>query len=56
MSVAATVLYLACLNAGEKRTQTDIAQAAGITVVTLRNRYRDTKKLELNLIPLLFSR
>ena len=56
MSVAATVLYLACLNTGEKRTQTDIAQAAGITVVTLRNRYRDTKKLELDLIPLLFSR
>ena len=56
MSVAATVLYIACLNTGEKRTQTDIAQAAGITVITLRNRYRDTKKLELNLIPLLFSR
>ena len=56
MGVAATVLYLACLNTGEKRTQTDIAQAAGITVVTLRNRYRDTKKLELDLIPLLFSR
>jgi transcription initiation factor TFIIB len=38
MSVAATVLYMACLNTGEKRTQIDIAQAAGITVVTMRNR------------------
>jgi len=28
---------------GEKRTQTDIARAAGITEVTLRNRYRDIK-------------
>jgi transcription initiation factor TFIIB len=56
MGIAATVLYIVCLNTGEKRTQTDIAQAAGITVVTLRNRYRDTKKLELDLIPLLFSR
>ena len=51
MGIAATVLYMACLNTGEKRTQTDIAQAAGITVVTLRNRYRDTR-LELDLIPI----
>ena len=45
MGVAATVLYLACLNTGEKRTQTDIAQAAGITVVTLRNRSGIQKNL-----------
>ena len=43
MGFAATVLYIACLNTGEKRTQIDIAQAAGITEVTLRNRYRDIK-------------
>ncbi len=51
MSVAATVLYMACLNTGEKRTQIDIAQAAGITVVTLRNRYTDIKRRGLDLIP-----
>jgi transcription initiation factor TFIIB len=56
MGIAATVLYIACLYTGEKRTQTNIAQAAGITEVTLRNRYRQIKRLELDLIPLLFSR
>ena len=43
--IAATVLYIACLKTGEKRSQTDIAHAAGITQVTLRNRYRDMKDL-----------
>ena len=47
MGIAATVLYTACLNTREKRTQTDIAQAAGITEMTLRNRYRDIKRREL---------
>jgi transcription initiation factor TFIIB len=56
MGIAATVLYIACLNTGEKRTQTDIAQAAGITEMTLRNRYKHIKQLELDLIPILFSR
>jgi len=37
MGIAATALYIACLNTGEKRTQTDIARAVGITEVTLRN-------------------
>jgi transcription initiation factor TFIIB len=44
MGIAATALYIACLNTGEKRTQTDIARAAGITEVTLRNRYIDIKR------------
>jgi len=52
MGIAATVLYIACLNTGEKRTQTDIAQAAGITEMTLRNRYRHVKRLELDLVPI----
>jgi transcription initiation factor TFIIB len=41
MALAATVLYVSCLNTGENETQTDIADAAGITEVTLRNRYKD---------------
>jgi transcription initiation factor TFIIB len=49
MAVAATVLYVSCLNTGEKKTQSDIADAAGITEVTLRNRYKDLK----NKLPLL---
>ncbi|MGC2667944.1 MAG: TFIIB-type zinc ribbon-containing protein [Candidatus Nitrosopolaris sp.] len=52
MGIAATVLYIACLYTGEKRTQTDIAQAAGVTEVTLRNRYRQIKRLELDLVPI----
>ena len=56
MGIAATVLYIACLNTGEKRTQTDIAQAAGITEMTLRNRYKDIKRRELDLIPILFGK
>jgi len=43
MAVAATVLYVSCLNTGVNKTQTDIADAAGITEVTLRNRYKDLK-------------
>jgi transcription initiation factor TFIIB len=41
MELAATVLYISCLKAGENITQKDIAQAAGITDVTLRNRFKD---------------
>lgn len=43
--IAATVLYVACLRTGEKRSQSDIAHAAGITEVTLRNRYKGMKDL-----------
>ena len=43
MSLAATVIYLSCLKTGENKTQVDIAEAAGITEVTIRNRVRDLK-------------
>jgi transcription initiation factor TFIIB len=43
MGLAASVLYIACLNTGEGRTQTDIADAAGVTEVTVRNRYKNLK-------------
>ena len=36
---------------GEKRTQSDIAKAAGITEMTLRNRCRSIQDLELDLVP-----
>jgi len=49
MGLAASILYLTCLNTGESRTQTDIADAAGVTEVTVRNRYKHLKsQLELN--------
>jgi transcription initiation factor TFIIB len=43
MGLAASVLYLSCLTTGESRTQTDIAEAAGVTEVTVRNRYKNLK-------------
>lgn len=49
MGLAASVLYLACLSTGENRTQTDIADAAGVTEVTVRNRYKSLKsQLEID--------
>ena len=44
MGLAASVLYLASLNTGENITQANIADAAGVTEVTIRNRVKDLKK------------
>jgi transcription initiation factor TFIIB len=47
MGFAGTILYLSCLKTGENKTQTEMAQAAGVTEVTLRNRSKALKsKLE----------
>lgn len=43
MGLAATVLYMACLTNDESKTQTEIANAAGVTEVTIRNRFKDLK-------------
>ena len=43
MGMAAAALYLACIMNGERRTQKNIAHAAGVTEVTIRNRYKDLK-------------
>lgn len=43
MALAATIIYISCLRTGENKTQTDIADAAGITEVTIRNRVRELK-------------
>jgi transcription initiation factor TFIIB len=48
MGLAAAALYIACLQHNEKKTQRDIAEAAGVTEVTVRNRYKALKK-QLNL-------
>jgi transcription initiation factor TFIIB len=48
MGLAAAALYIACLKNTEKETQKDISEAAGVTEVTVRNRYKDLmKKLHL---------
>jgi transcription initiation factor TFIIB len=40
MGLAASALYLAGLLEGEVKTQKEIAQAASVTEVTVRNRYK----------------
>jgi transcription initiation factor TFIIB len=48
MGMAAAALYIACLQHNEKKTQKDISEAAGVTEVTVRNRYKALAK-QLNL-------
>jgi transcription initiation factor TFIIB len=48
MGMAAAALYIACLQNNEKITQKEIAEASGVTEVTVRNRYKALKK-QLNL-------
>ncbi|NND86365.1 MAG: transcription initiation factor IIB [Nitrosopumilus sp.] len=40
MGLAAAALYLSCVKNCEDRTQRDIAEAANVTEVTIRNRYK----------------
>ncbi|WP_428325408.1 transcription initiation factor IIB [Nitrosopumilus sp.] len=44
MGLAATALYIACLKYGGAVTQRDLAEAAGVTEVTIRNRFKGFKK------------
>jgi transcription initiation factor TFIIB len=39
--IAAAALYVAALMNGEKRTQREVADVAGVTEVTIRNRYKE---------------
>ncbi|MFB5629990.1 MAG: transcription initiation factor IIB family protein [Nitrosopumilaceae archaeon] len=43
MGLAAAALYLSCVKNGEELTQRDIAEAANVTEVTIRNRYKSLK-------------
>jgi transcription initiation factor TFIIB len=50
MGMAATVLYISCIKTGENKSQKEICNVAGVTEVTLRNRFKDLKNqlTELN--------
>jgi transcription initiation factor TFIIB len=48
MGLAATILYLSCLRSDEAVTQKDIAEAAGVTEVTIRNRIKDLKSSNMS--------
>jgi transcription initiation factor TFIIB len=50
MGLAATVLYMSSIKTDENISQKEISSAAGVTEVTLRNRFKDLKNrlTELN--------
>ena len=41
IGVAAAALYIAAVLKGEKKTQREVADAIGVTEVTIRNRYKE---------------
>ncbi len=49
--IAAASLYIASVICGERRTQREIAEVAGVTEVTIRNRYKEiAEKLDISII------
>uniref|UniRef100_A0A7C3VL83 Transcription initiation factor IIB n=1 Tax=Archaeoglobus fulgidus TaxID=2234 RepID=A0A7C3VL83_ARCFL len=49
--VAAAALYVASILLGERRTQREVAEVAGVTEVTIRNRYKElAEKLGIEII------
>lgn len=44
MELAAAALYLFCVKSSEDETQCDIAKAANVTEVTIRNRHKGLKE------------
>ena len=49
--IAAASLYIASVLCGERKTQREIAETAGVTEVTIRNRYKElAEKLDIDII------
>ena len=49
--LAAASLYIASVICGERRTQREVAEIAGVTEVTIRNRYKEiAKKLDIDIV------
>jgi transcription initiation factor TFIIB len=49
--LAAASLYVASVLCGERRTQREVALVAGVTEVTIRNRYKElTKRLDIDIV------
>ena len=49
--LAAAALYMASVLCGERRTQSEISAVAGVTEVTIRNRYKElSRKLDIDII------
>ncbi len=50
--VAAAAIYIASVLLGERQTQNRVAEVAGVTEVTIRNRYKElAEKLDIEIIP-----
>ncbi len=45
MGFAAAALYVACVMENDNKTQKDVAEAASVTEVTIRNRYKGLKAM-----------
>jgi transcription initiation factor TFIIB len=45
MGLAAAALYVSCVLEGDNKTQKDVAEAAGVTEVTIRNRYKGLRNV-----------
>jgi transcription initiation factor TFIIB len=49
--VAAAAIYISAIISGERRTQHEVAEVAGVTEVTIRNRYKElAKKLDIIIV------
>ncbi len=49
--LAAASLYIASVICGERRTQREVSEVAGVTEVTIRNRYKEiAKKIDIDII------
>ena len=49
--IAAASIYIASVLCSERRTQREVAETAGVTEVTIRNRYKElAEKLDINII------
>ena len=51
MGVAAAAIYIASILSGERRTQREVAEVAGVTEVTIRNRYKElAERLDIDIV------
>ncbi len=51
MSVAAAAIYISSFLCGDRRTQREVAEVAGVTEVTIRNRYKElAEQLDIEMV------
>jgi transcription initiation factor TFIIB len=51
LSIAAAAIYIAAILCGERRVQREVAEVAGVTEVTIRNRYKElVETLDIDIV------